>query len=315
MAAIPTCDRPALAQKRLVNVLRTHVIATARTLEQKISDAGPFDQRIHPHVLTPARNKLIRDGTIRLRPSTRCPWYHLADSASEDVDRRLTEQKSVHDRMCENQFTARLGQTLEVAVFKALQSQTEITFFGGFPDLHEHDDSTPYKKIEPPEFVSGKPVDGGIFDFLLTAKDAGPAGLEAKNVREWLYPDREEVKDLLAKCCSVDAIPVLVARRIPFATFKVLHPCGVIMHETFNQLFPASEAGLARKAADKRLLGYHDIRIGNEPDGRLLTFITKNLPKLLVSARAVFEDSCHLLAAYGSGAISYPEFAKRVKDK
>ena len=48
-------DRELLAAKRLRNVLRVHGVATDRTLEQKISDAGPFDQRIDPHVLTDVR--------------------------------------------------------------------------------------------------------------------------------------------------------------------------------------------------------------------------------------------------------------------
>ena len=68
-----------------------------------------------------------------------------------EVERRFTEQQNVHDRTCEYQFTSRLGQTLEIAVFKALRSQTAIPFFGGFRDLDEHDDSKLYKKIEPPE--------------------------------------------------------------------------------------------------------------------------------------------------------------------
>jgi hypothetical protein len=188
-------------------------------------------------------------------------------------------------------------------------------FFGSFRDLHEHDDSTLYKKLEPPEYVSGKSVDGGILDFLLISQEGGVAGLEAKNIREWLYPDRDEVKDLLVKSCSIDAIPVLVARRVPFVTFHLLNPCGVIIHQTYNQLFPASETDLAREAAHKRSLGYHDIRIGNKPDDRLLTFITKNLPELLVSSRASFEESKNLLAAYGSGDIPYAAFAKNVKLK
>jgi hypothetical protein len=193
-------NRRALAEKRLISVLRTHTIATARTLEQKISDAGPLNQRIDPHVLTEARRSLSARGVIRPRTGKYCDWFHLADAAPDEVDRRLTEQQQVHDRMCEHKFTTRLGQTLEIAVFKALQSQTAITFFGGFRDLDEHDDSTKYKKIEPPETVSGKSVEGGIFDFLLISQEVRPAGLEAKNVREWLYPDREEVRDLLVKC-------------------------------------------------------------------------------------------------------------------
>lgn len=57
-------DRKDLAKKRILSVLQKHGIATARTLEQKISDAGPYNQRINPHVLTPARNLLIDEGEV-----------------------------------------------------------------------------------------------------------------------------------------------------------------------------------------------------------------------------------------------------------
>ena len=87
----------------------------------------------------------------------------------------------------------------------------------------------------------------------------------------------------------------------------------MIIHQTYNQLFPISETALAREAAHKRSLGYHDIRIGTKPDDRLLAFIAKNLPRLLVSSRAPFDESKDLLAAYGSGEIPYPAFAEKVK--
>ena len=44
-------EREALACRRLVRVLARHGVANSRTLEQKISDAGPGDQRVDPHVL------------------------------------------------------------------------------------------------------------------------------------------------------------------------------------------------------------------------------------------------------------------------
>jgi len=41
-------EREAVAETRLMRVLGTLTIANQRTLEQKISDAGPFNQRIDP---------------------------------------------------------------------------------------------------------------------------------------------------------------------------------------------------------------------------------------------------------------------------
>jgi len=130
-----------------------------------------------------------------------------------------------------------------------------------------------YSKEEPPSSLSGNQIPGGKqLDFLVHHKTAGHAGLELKNIREWIYPDRDEIRELLAKCCALDVVPVLIARRIHFSTFSVLNPCGVLIHQTFNQLYPNSRKALAEAVKDKNLLGYHDVRVGNNPDQRLTTF-------------------------------------------
>ena len=63
----------------------------------------------------------------------------------------------------------------------------------------------------------------------------------------------------------------------------------------------------------KTLLGYHDVRVGNEPDARLLRFIHTNLPTLLPKARVQFDSFKDLLCGYASGEHSYKSFAARVK--
>lgn len=105
----------------------------------------------------------------------------------------------------------------------------------------------------------------------------------------------------------------MIARRIPFVTFRLLSPCGLIIHQTYNQLFPLSETDLAAKLRDKTLLGYHDIRVGNEPDIRLKKFLITNLPKILAEARTRFEQNRDLLEAYARGNMPYKEFAARVR--
>ena len=76
-------ERHELAAKRLTRLLQTHTIANARTIEQKISDAGPYGQRIDPHVLTTVRNQLIKDDQIIRRQESNTPWFHLADTPQE----------------------------------------------------------------------------------------------------------------------------------------------------------------------------------------------------------------------------------------
>jgi hypothetical protein len=259
-------DRPEIAEKRIVNILKKHGIATMRTLEQKISDAGPYNQRIDPHVLTTVRNQLIKAGTV-VRVDNQAPWYHLNDAPEDFVAKRLAEQLQVYETLHHGGMGSRVGQCLEIAIYRALLEQDELDYLGSFKDLDKHDDSSLYKKEEPAQSLSGKSLEGDErLDFLVHHSEAGWAGIEAKNVREWQYPSRKEIVDLLYKAVALDIIPVLIARRIPFVTFKVLSPCGVLFHQTYNQLLPETEQEVAEKAKHKDLLGYHDIRTGNQPD-------------------------------------------------
>jgi hypothetical protein len=93
----------------------------------------------------------------------------------------------------------------------------------------------------------------------------------------------------------------------------LLSTCGAITHENYNQLFPASEQALADQAKHKTLLGYHDLRTGNQPDGRLIAFITQNMPGVAATARARFDQYKDLLSAFASNEMSYREFAARVR--
>lgn len=208
---------------------------------------------------------------------------------------------NIHDK----QFTLRLGQTLEIAIYKALTSQTTLTFLGGFSDLDSHDDDLLYTKIEPPAMVSGTtdPLDRR-FDFLIIHPSAGLAGIEAKNTRQWLYPEHTELRKLLNKACRLDSVPVLIARRFPFITFNLIVQAGGLVHQVFNQLFPSADVRLAQQAAHKDLLGFHDIRVGNEPDARLLKFIHTDLPQLLPAARETFNKYKPLLLKFSESQLT-----------
>ena len=297
-------------------MLRVHGVATDRTLEQKISDAGPFDQRIDPHVLTDVRAALVDQGEIIIvRRETGVPWYHLNTTSGREVQRRLDELQPIYARTSEHNFKLRLGQALEIAIFRALQnlhdSAPGVQFFGGFRDLDAHDDATLYSKVEP-EVISGRRTDRGLVDFALGIPQGTLAAIESKNVRQWIYPNRSEIQDLLRKALDLDAVPVLIARRLPFVTVHVLHPCGVLFHETYNQLYPGADEALAHLTRRKDLLGYHDVRVGNQPDDRLTRFITR-LPALLPDAQKRFTRFRDLLQGYVEEEHHYRSFAARVR--
>jgi len=218
----------------------------------------------------------------------------------------------IHTALQEHGFKIRMGQALEIAAYRAFLQQPDFKTLGAFVDLEDHDDSTPYTKEEPPSVVSGRRSKGKL-DFILGAVDGHFVGVELKNVREWLYPGRSEVTEFLRKCTDLDVLPVLIARRVPYVTFRLLNTCGVIIHQTYNQLFPEADSELAKSASSKELLGYHDIRIGNQPDARMTKFVIINLPKLIPVMRPVFDEYKDILAEFGSGEIDYEVFAAKIR--
>ena len=306
-------DRREVAKRRLLRVVGNHGIANMRTLEQKISDAGPGGMRVDPHILTEARQELVTGGCLRMRREEGAHWYHLPGADLETVESRLEEQLPTYRKLARKHRIMRIGQCLEIMVYRALRQQDAVEFLGGFPDLDRHDDSKMYSKREPPDMISGRSIAPKSLDFLLRHPEAGWAGVEIKNKREWLYPDSEEIKELLHKATALDCVPVLIARRVPYVTFRLLKPCGVILHQTYNQRLPEADRELADRARRKDLLGYHDIRTGNAPDQRMLRFIHANLAEILPAARGRFGRYKDILARFGSREILYEEFTARIR--
>ena len=78
MASMSRKQREDLAATRIMRVLSSLTMANQRTLEQKISDAGPYNQRIDPHVLNDVRKQLLKEGQIARVVKANAPWHPLA---------------------------------------------------------------------------------------------------------------------------------------------------------------------------------------------------------------------------------------------
>ena len=103
-------ERVELAKRRIINILTTYKIALARTLEQKISDAGPFDQRIDPHVLTNARKELEETEQVHIyRGYQGVPWYYLSETPKRVWQGRLAELEPIHRQILKQDFGMRAG--------------------------------------------------------------------------------------------------------------------------------------------------------------------------------------------------------------
>jgi hypothetical protein len=280
-------------------------------LEQKISDAGPNPQRVDPHLLTKARIALANEGILQTRLHNENQWHFLAGSDRSFVDERFHELTALHAQTEVRSFTDRMGDTAEIAVLRAMQ-RNRLNFFGHFTDLHQHGDGRRYTKHDP-DFFSGVAIEGGKLDYILVHPSAGGMGIEIKNTREWVYPDKNIVTQLLRKCVQIDVVPVLMARRIHYTTFTVLNACGAIIHQFYNQMYPSADAALAEQVRNKLTLGYSDVRIGNEPDARLLKFFADSLPSVGRQSREKFDDQKGLIEDYVRGNLSYAQFVAQLR--
>lgn len=303
-------ERVLTGERRIINILRKHGVATMRMLEQKISDAGPGPQRVDPHLLTRSRTSLTQKGVLLTRKWKGNQWHRLAESDDGFVEQRFTELTALHAQTEIRSFTDRMGDTAEIAVLKAMQ-RTGTHFVGHFTDLDKHGDEMRYMKHDP-DFFSGVPIQGGKLDFIAIERDAGGIGIEVKNTREWVYPDKQIVTDLLRKCVQIDVVPVLIARRIHYTAFRILNACGGIVHQFYNQLYPFADAALAEQVRDKVKLGYADVRVGNEPDVRLLRFFQSSLPAVASETRERFNEQKDLIGNYVGGQIPYPQFVGKL---
>lgn len=304
-------ERAQIARKRIIAVLQSQTVANLRTLENKISDAGPNPQRVQPHVLTRVKQALLRERRLIVVKSANAQWLHLNDADPAKVTVRLAQLQTIWADFTMPAVVRRTGQALEIAIYRALTEAPAFTPLAGFEDLDAHDDSTLYSKHELHRF-NGKSLGKEALDFIAHC-NGHFVGIEAKNVRAWLYPHDAEIRAAIRKALTLGVIPVIIARRIPYVSFRVLGTCGIIMHETYNQRMAVADSGIASQAKHKDLLGYHDIRVGNVPDTRLTRFISTNLPELLNAAQTRLDEHEDLLWAFATGAMEYGEFAARVR--
>lgn len=296
--------RIALARKRLASVLTRHVVANQRTLEQKISDAGPTNQRIEPVLLGRAMSRMREAGELATLSDSGTNWHYLPDMPKAFIAERLAKQREVYLQIHNPDFAKHLGAALEVTVYRALLDY-KLPCWGGFQSLDvapgEH-----YRKIEPQTTFNLRTCKSPLDFIALVAGEY--AAIEVKNMREWMHPASKEIRKFLLKAVDLDMVPVLIARRIPYAMMQSLEPCGVVAHQTYNQRYPAGFDAIAAQAMHKDLLGYHDIRLGTEPDTRMRRFFSELLPILIARARPKFDQMKDLLAELAKGNMDYKEF-------
>jgi hypothetical protein len=277
--------RIGLAKQRIQSILDREVVAGQKTLEQKISDQGPKDQRVDPHLVGLAIMDLEETNRLQTHRAGGTSWYANPGRAETQCLAKLEQLLPIYTATHGGGFGNLIGDALELIVYKALERQyvekPRFAYQGHFDLTIIKNAQGRYFKTQPPKSI-GRHSTIKEADFLLFGYDAGALCIECKNYREWLYPSHEIIKELIIKATDLNAIPVLIYRRIHYTTIaNFLRPAGIIAHESYYQYYPADKTALAADVKNRRLLGFTDVTANEEPHPRTTKFIFETLPKIV----------------------------------
>lgn len=133
-------------------------------------------------------------------------------------------------------------------------------------------------------------------------RDSVPVGVEVKNIREWIYPESQELWQAIRAATELNCIPVLVTRRVHFATGRFCRSVGMAVCETQRQYFAPELRDDPRLLDVYRNLYFQDILPWDSADRYTTKFFASTLPAMLERTVARYTRSKELLRAYAIGA-------------
>ena len=304
-------DRIGQAKRRIQSILDRQIVANQRTLEQKISDQGPTNQRVDPHLVGLGLFDLLKLNRLRshFHPKTGTKhWYANPGTADADVNSRLAELAPLYDSVSGHGFGNLTGDALELIVYKCLQEiyddDPRYPYQGAFHLDKPKNAQGRYHKTQPPKAI-------GLFstqkeaDFLQFGHAPGALCIECKNYREWIYPHHEAIRDLIVKASELGAIPVLIARRIHYSAMtNLLAPAGIIAHESYYQYYPADQTELAERVKHKNSLGFTDVAATETPHDRTRKFFSNTLPSIVAPMAQRWKANQTALLEYANDDIN-----------
>jgi hypothetical protein len=272
-----------LARARVLSVLADRECCPIRMLEAKISEAGPGDKRPNPLSISVAVRQLVARGEVRVVPkraANETPFYSPRWAVLESARFRELFAKRRHLYLLHKKLTEQdefCGDVLEEVVDKALERAGTVRFVSRFP-----------KQDRPA---------GRALDFVVEIGGVAWGG-EVKNYREWIYPESWEIWAAVSKCCELDVVPILVARKLPYISYLFFGKVGMLGYQTHFQMFhPVTEPELQRvRAVDG--LGYKDIRCLLEPAENLVRFFRVTVSRVAGEFRKRFERTREVLRRF-----------------
>jgi len=268
-------------------------------MEAKLSDAvyPGVAKAVQPHHLTTARYRLLKAGVIeKLDENTRggqvVATYVMADP-TKSARRQAGRKRLLHSRYLSwSRESNKWGAApIPAALERVIQaSLAEAAAYG-------------YRLLRPQgggevTQIAGAPVPGGRIDNATFFTGLTPGGMpiktvllaiEAKNIRQWVYPQTQELYQLLDKAVrlrlahpDLDILPVLVCRRAHYLTTKMAQHIGFHVIQTRRQYVRPAVAGTdddARKFEEVNAELAYGLELHEGAVEQMVGHFTKIIPK------------------------------------
>lgn len=272
-----------VARKRILSILEKRRISYSSHLEIKISEAGPNYMRAEPHIISNALKSLLADKLIKeykfesnnKKDSTRFYIPNNFGSAG-DISRAkyFNEWRNLHIQTA--QINEYCGYVLEKIIFDAALKSDKYHIIGSGPCYDGKDKLFKAKGSEILSYQGNtiyKAEKGAGFDLFLIHKATNtPISIEAKNIREWIYPASAEVWRTIARACTLNCLPVLIARKISFiAKAGFFANFGMLGYDSNFQFFDRivqrdTNYKFKKDVIGKDRLGFADIKLIKSKD-------------------------------------------------
>lgn len=296
----------AIASKRIKNILKTRRISYSSHLEIKISEAGPTWMRAEPHIISNALKRMVRnEEIIKYTPSNlveggNYPVFYVPldfkGAADASRSRSFVEWRNLF--VWASQKSEYCGFMLEKIVFDSVLETDQYHVLGSAP-MWENGYLRKRGGSEILDYQGRriyKGESGSGFDLFIIHKETGtPIGIEAKNLREWIYPASEEVWRAIARACTLECLPVIIARKISFVSrVGFFAKFGILGFETNFQYMAHkvqsdSKYSFKDKVLHKDKLGFADIKLIKEKDEAPVHVVNFFSDTLDQNAEAYFE--------------------------
>jgi len=333
--------RVAYSKNRILRVLRGRIAVYRRELERQVCEVGfsfkdaPPEHRPEPHHMTAAiaalkAEEAIKERTLRFK-GTPYVFWSLASVGTPTVEAVMERKTRAH------------------AVFQTIEHNPALS--GYHAESIHHKALTSAGQWRAVHWQGGAKI-GGLGAYALTEEgDVDLAGFhipsggipfvaQVKNGREWVYPPNDVMWDLLGAAAQLQAVPILIARRLPEATFAFMKTVGgfafrsihMILHPDLATAVPLPD--LPTLAEALREFGFHtDIDFITEPLPRHSELWTGALNSEIAEMHPRFTDLTDeiMYIAYEEGLSSHRHrsgvisgaagseityaFAKRVRER